>query len=162
MNAAEIAELEQAIDTNDIDRVKMMLTRNPALHSAPLGYGNDGPLTWVAECRVPWESPRPERLEIAAWMIEHGSDVHQGGDAPLMRAALNEYRIPMMDLLVSHGADVNALWHGHLPHHFCALRVAGSCRSQVAHQPRRRIPTAATTNTQSAVIRIQERLSITS
>jgi hypothetical protein len=32
-----------------------------------------------------------------------------------MRAALNAYRIPMMELLVSHGADVNALWHGHFP-----------------------------------------------
>jgi ankyrin repeat protein len=32
-----------------------------------------------------------------------------------MRAALNGYRIPMMDLLVSHGADVNARWHGHFP-----------------------------------------------
>ena len=32
-----------------------------------------------------------------------------------MRAALNGYRIPMMELLVSHGADVNALWHGHFP-----------------------------------------------
>jgi ankyrin repeat protein len=52
---------------------------------------------------------------MAAWMLEHGSDVHQGGDGPLMRAALNEYRIPMMELLVSHGADVNALWHGHFP-----------------------------------------------
>jgi ankyrin repeat protein len=115
MNAGEVADLKQAIDTNDIDRVKTLMTRNPALHRAPLGYGEDGPLTWVAECRVPWESPRPERLAMAAWMIEHGSDVHQGGDAPLMRAALNEYRIPMMELLVSHGADVNALWHGHYP-----------------------------------------------
>ena len=52
---------------------------------------------------------------MAAWMIEHGSDVHQGGDGPLMRAALNGYRIPMMELLVSYGADVNALWHGHFP-----------------------------------------------
>jgi ankyrin repeat protein len=52
---------------------------------------------------------------MAEWMIAHGSDVHQGGDGPLMRAALNGYRIPMMDLLVSHGADVNALWHGHFP-----------------------------------------------
>ena len=41
--------------------------------------------------------------------------MHQGGDGPLMRAALNGYRIPMMELLVSHGADVNALWHGHFP-----------------------------------------------
>jgi ankyrin repeat protein len=52
---------------------------------------------------------------MATWMLGHGSDVHQGGDGPLMRAALNGYRIPMMELLVSHGADVNALWHGHFP-----------------------------------------------
>ena len=111
----EIGQLKQAIDTNDIGRVKTMMTRNPTLHSAPLGYGKDGPLTWVAECRVPWESPSPARLAMATWMLAHGSDVHQGGDGPLMRAALNGYRIPMMELLVSHGADVNALWHGHFP-----------------------------------------------
>jgi ankyrin repeat protein len=111
----EIGQLKQAIDTNDIVRVKTLMTRNPALHSAPLGYGKDGPLTWVAECRVPWESPSPARLAIAEWMIAHGSDMHQGGDGPLMRAALNAYRIPMMELLVFHGADVNALWHGHFP-----------------------------------------------
>jgi len=32
-----------------------------------------------------------------------------------MRAALNGYRIPMIELLVYHGADVNAFWHGHFP-----------------------------------------------
>jgi ankyrin repeat protein len=113
----EIGQLKQAIDTNDLDldRVKTLMTRNPALHRAPLGYGKDGPLTWVAECRVPWEPPGAARLSMAEWMIEHGSDVHQGGDAPLMRAALNEYRIPMMEVLVAHGADANALWHGHYP-----------------------------------------------
>jgi ankyrin repeat protein len=111
----EIGQLKQAIDTNDIACIKTMMTRNPALHSAPLGYGKDGPLTWVAECRVPSEPPSPVRLAMAKWMITHGSDVHQGGDGPLMRAALNAYRIPMMELLVSHGADVNALWHGHFP-----------------------------------------------
>ncbi len=109
----EIGQLKQAIDTNDIDRVKTMMTRNPTLHRAPLGYGKDGPLTWVAECRGSWASP--ERLAMATWMLEHGSDVHQGGDGPLMRAALYHNRIPMMELLVSHGADVNALWHGHFP-----------------------------------------------
>jgi hypothetical protein len=111
----EVGQLKQAIDTNDIVRVKALMTRNPTLHRAPLGYGKDGPLTWVAECRVPWEPPSPARLAMAAWMLEHGSDVHQGGDGPLMRAALKGDRIPMMELLVSHGADVNALWHGHFP-----------------------------------------------
>src|SRR5438876_6473912 len=111
----EISQLKDAIDTNDIVRVEAMMTRNPALHTAPLGYGKDGPLTWVAECRVPWEPPSRVRLAMAEWMITHGSDVHQGGDGPLMRAALNAYRIPMMELLVAHGADVNAMWHGHFP-----------------------------------------------
>ena len=46
----EIGQLKQAIDTNDIASVKALMTRNPTLHQAPLGYGKDGPLTWVAEC----------------------------------------------------------------------------------------------------------------
>ncbi len=118
----EIGQLKQAIDTNDLTRVKTLMTRNPALHGAPLGYAKNGPLTWVAECRVPWEPPSPARLEMAEWMIDHGSDVHQGGDGPLMRATLGD-RIPMMELLVSRGADVNALWNGHYPILFGACEV---------------------------------------
>jgi ankyrin repeat protein len=114
-SSEEVAQLKHAIDTNDFEHVQTMMTRNPALHRAPLGYGNDGPLTWVAECRVPWGPPSAARLAMAEWMITHGSDVHQGGDGPLMRAALNACRIPMMELLVERGADVNALWHGHFP-----------------------------------------------
>src|SRR5687768_5880074 len=111
----QIGQLKAAIDGNDLPRVQSLMTRNPELHTAPLGYGENGPLTWVAECRVPWEPPSPARLAMAEWMIDHGSDVHQGGDGPLSRAALNAYRIPMMELLVAHGADVNALWHGTFP-----------------------------------------------
>jgi ankyrin repeat protein len=111
----ESGQLKQAIDTNDLKRVKQMMTANPALHRAPLGYNKDGPLTWVAECRVPWGPPTPERLAIAEWMIANGSDIHQGGDGPLMRAALLGHRIPMMELLVARGASVNALWNGYFP-----------------------------------------------
>lgn len=110
-----IEQLKLAIDANDAERVRALMTADPALHRAPMGYGNDGPLTWVAECRVPWEAPRKARLAMAPWMIENGSDVHQGGDGPLMRASLNGQRVPMMELLVAHGADVNAMWHGHYP-----------------------------------------------
>src|ERR1700720_1059990 len=35
----EIGQLKQAIDANNIVRVTTLMTRNPALHSAPLGYG---------------------------------------------------------------------------------------------------------------------------
>src|SRR5215813_4529162 len=44
----EIGQLKQAIDTNDLERVKSLMTRNPELHCAPLGYRINGPLTWVA------------------------------------------------------------------------------------------------------------------
>lgn len=111
----EFGELKQAIDTNDFESIENLMTRNPALHRAPLGYNKNGPLTWVAECRVPWEPPSPARLAIAKWMIDNGSDVHQGGDGPLMRAALFGHRIPMMELLVARGADVNAEWNGYFP-----------------------------------------------
>lgn len=111
------------------------MTRNPELHRAPIGYGEDGPLTWVAVCRVPWEPPGAVRLAIADWMIMHGSDVHQGGDGPLMRAALQAYRIPMMELLVSRGANANAWWHGHYPILFapCEPLDPESLASLVAH-----------------------------
>jgi ankyrin repeat protein len=111
----EIGQLKQAIDTNDLERVKSLMKRNPGLHRAPLGYNKNGPLTWVAECRVPWEPPSEARLAIAKWMIDNGSDVHQGGDGPLMRAALFGHRIPMMELLLAHGAEVNAEWNGYFP-----------------------------------------------
>ena len=100
--------LKAAIDANDLPAVRRLMTRYPDLHRARIGYRDNGPLTWVAECRVPRVAPSPTRLAMAAWMIENGSDVHQGGDGPLMRAALDGERIPMMELLLRYGADVNA------------------------------------------------------
>jgi ankyrin repeat protein len=119
----EAGQLKEAIDQNDLLRVQTTMLKNPSLHEAPIGYGKDGPLTWVAECRIPPVPPNQTRLEMAKWMIENGSDVHRGGDAPLMRAALDGERIPMMELLTSHGADVNAAWHGSYPIIFAACEV---------------------------------------
>jgi hypothetical protein len=64
IHSDEIGQLKQAIDTNDLARVKNLMIRNPELHRAPLGYSKNGPLTWVAECRVPWEPPSPARLAM--------------------------------------------------------------------------------------------------
>ena len=78
------------------------MLRNPELHRAPLGYGKNGPLTWVADCRVPWEPPTAVRLEMAQWRIDIGSDVHQGGDGPLMQRRRSiDIRIPMMELYIA-------------------------------------------------------------
>jgi ankyrin repeat protein len=122
----EIGRLKAAIDANDIATVKAMMTRNSRLHRAPLGYGKTGPLTWLAECRIPSEPPTPTRLQMAQWMIDDGSDIHCGGDAPLFRAALADYRIPMMELLVRNGAHVNAKWEGSYP------IICGPCETLAA------------------------------
>jgi hypothetical protein len=119
----EPEELREAIDGNNLSLIRSMMLRNPALHQAPLGYAGDGPLAWVAECRVPRVAPDRTRLDMAEWMIANGSDVHRGGDAPLMRAALSGERIPILELLVAHGADVNAAWHGSYPILFAACET---------------------------------------
>jgi ankyrin repeat protein len=119
----EGGQLRQAIDREDFVRVTGLMTRNSSLHAAPIGYLGGGPLTWVAECRGVSGPPSTARLRIAEWMIQNGSDVHQGGDAPLMRAALRDELIPMMELLVAHGADVNGRFHGSFPILFAACEA---------------------------------------
>jgi ankyrin repeat protein len=107
-------KLKDAITQNDLKTVQDLLSAHPELRKAPIGYGGDGPLTWAAECRG-MNAPSRERLGIVEWLIADGADVHEGGDGPLMRAALDGSRIPMMELLVRRGADVNAAWHGWFP-----------------------------------------------
>ena len=109
----EARALKAAIDAEQYQRARELLTANPKLHRAELAGARHNPLTWVAECRG--KPPTPGRLELARWMIENGSDVHQGGDSPLMRAALFGERIPMMALLVQLGADVNGMANGDYP-----------------------------------------------
>jgi ankyrin repeat protein len=107
-------KLKHAIDHDDIDEVVTLLSRHPELRTARIGYGGDGPLTWAAECRGIGQ-PSQARLNLVEWLISSGSDVHEGGDAPLMRASLDGSRTSMMDLLVRFGADVNAAWRGSYP-----------------------------------------------
>jgi hypothetical protein len=103
--------LKLAIHRDDLAHVQQLLAAHPELRHAPIGYGDAGPLTWAAECRgLPHATPG--RLALAAWLIQTGCDVHQDGDAPLMRASLDGSRIPMMQLLVRH---VNAAWQGWFP-----------------------------------------------
>jgi hypothetical protein len=76
----EIGELTPAIDTNDVARVKALMTRDPTLHRAPLAHASNRPLTRVAECRVPWAPPSPERLATAGPLgsVEPLNDCHPG------------------------------------------------------------------------------------
>jgi hypothetical protein len=46
-----VGQLKQAVDANDLKRVQQLMTRNPELHRAPLGYGKNGPVPRGSEWR---------------------------------------------------------------------------------------------------------------
>ncbi len=104
-------QVKQAIAAGDLERVNALITANPHLHRGPRGDGKETPLAWVTDCRAATSS---NRLAIAQWLIDHGSDVHQNGDGPLACSS-HAKCIPMMELLVKNGADVNGLWMGWFP-----------------------------------------------
>jgi ankyrin repeat protein len=99
-------QLKLAIDAEDLKQVKRLMTRHPELHRSAIGPRHDAPLTWVASCYKP---PSETRLAMARWMIEHGSDIHQGNDSALMRVVGDDTALLMTELLVTLGADVNAI-----------------------------------------------------
>ena len=52
---------------------------------------------------------------MAQWMIDHGSDLTRAVAARSAAPRWTGDRIPMMELLVRNGADVNAVWRGRWP-----------------------------------------------
>lgn len=110
LSQTNAAKLKDAITQNDLPGVQALFAAYPELRKAPIGRGG-GPLTWAAECRGK-DTPSQARLDLVRWLIDDGADIHEGGDAPLMRAALFGRRIPMMELLVERGANVNADCNG--------------------------------------------------
>lgn len=110
LSQTNAAKLKDAITQNDLPALQALFAAYPEPKKAPIGRGG-GPLTWAAECRG-MDTPSQARLDLVRWLIDDGADVHEGGDTPLMRAGLFGRRIPMMELLVERGANVNGDCNG--------------------------------------------------
>jgi ankyrin repeat protein len=99
-----LAELRTAIDTGDLTTVKRLLETEPDLLNAIIRPGKNRdyrPLTEAAvECQ----------LDILAFLIASGADVTEDGHYPLFRASLYDRCVPALEMLVRHGADINAVW----------------------------------------------------
>ncbi len=107
--------LRTAINNNDVEAVSAAIALHPELLETPMGYSGSGPLSWAAECRGEATPPTDTRLAVVQALIDAGADPNEHTGSPLFRASLNDDRIPMMELLVQNGADVNTVWKDYGP-----------------------------------------------
>ena len=97
--------LEQAIQDDDDNRVKALLTGDPGL------VHREG--HWVRRRRHNGYLPLAYaaffgRVKVMEALIAAGADVRAGGDKALRAAACFDENLPAVELLIGHGADPNA------------------------------------------------------
>lgn len=103
-------QLRLSIDRGDLSDVERLIAQEPALLNAIVRPGshdrNYRPLTEAAvQCQ----------LEILAFLIASGCDVNEDHNYPMFRASLYDRCVPALEMLVSHGADVNGVWDDYGP-----------------------------------------------
>ncbi len=100
--AAGAQELLEAIKAGDLDKVKLIVERDPAVVNIPDPNGETIVFGAIASGRT----------EIAAYIISQGADVNRLNNfhmTPLHLACRRGLPIEMVRLLVEQGADVNAV-----------------------------------------------------
>jgi ankyrin repeat protein len=109
MQGFTVEPLRLAIDGGDLATVRALVSEEPALLNAIVRPGPNRdyrPLTEAAvECQ----------LEILRFLIDAGCDVREDHNYPMFRTALYERCIPAMEMLVRHGAGVDAVWDDYGP-----------------------------------------------
>jgi cyclase len=100
--AARAQELLEAVKSGDLDKVRQIVERDPAVVNSPNPNGET----------ILFGAVALNRPEIAAYIISKGADVNRLNNshmAPLHLACRRGLPIEMVRLLVEHGADVNAV-----------------------------------------------------
>ena len=109
MLEATTEALRVAIDTGNLNTVRTLVTDEPVLLQTIIRPGpnrNYRPLTEAAvECQ----------LDILSFLIDSGCDVNEDHNYVMFRTALYERCIPAMEMLVSHGADIDGIWADYGP-----------------------------------------------
>jgi len=108
-----MSEIHEAIENNDVDRVKSMLSQDPTTRDLDDGSGN-------RPIHVAVYSGRTAILEL---LLEHGADVNSCGDMnriPLHFAAI-EGKLAIAKLLINNGSHILVLdAHGNTPLYYTA------------------------------------------
>jgi ankyrin repeat protein len=103
-------QLRISIDRGDLLEVQRLTAQEPALLNAIVRPGshdrNYRPLTEAAvQCQ----------FQILAFLITSGCAVNEDHNYPMFRASLYDRCVPALEMLVSHGADVNGVWDDYGP-----------------------------------------------
>jgi ankyrin repeat protein len=109
MEDATVDRLRFAIDGGDLATVRTMVADEPALLQAIIRPGPNRNYRPLTEAAVACQ------LEILRFLIDSGCDVHEDDNYPMFRTALYDRCIPAMELLVRHGAGINAVWKDYGP-----------------------------------------------
>ena len=109
--------LKTAIDAGDVDRVRTLLAKNPALASTPIGWGpllgkcKSEPLHYLSDAPFNQLWDHGKQAELAKVLIEAGAPVDglpTSGETPLHGAAsLGE--VGVAEVLIDHGANIEAV-----------------------------------------------------
>lgn len=99
--------MKKAIDEDNPSQVRELLVTDPNIvnqYLARTSYylGNQRPLAYAGQ---------RGRTEIVKLLLEAGADIHAEGNLAIARSS-NDSNIPIMEMFLAHGMDVNCAVHG--------------------------------------------------
>lgn len=105
VRTGSVHRMKQAIDEDEVDAVRELLKNdvnivNQYVVRANYYYGNQRPLAYASE---------RGRTEIAGLLLEAGADIHAEGNLAVARASCSDSNLPIMDLFLARGMDVNCI-----------------------------------------------------
>lgn len=105
VGAASVDQMRQAINEDNADLVRELLKRDSnILHRYSIRtdyyYGNQRPLAYASQLG---------RTEIVKLLLEAGADIHAEGNLAIARAAMSDSNIPIMEMFLARGMDVNCI-----------------------------------------------------
>ena len=100
-----VERMRRAIQEDDADAVRELLRKdlniiNQYSIRASYYYGNQRPLAYASQMG---------RTGIVRLLLEAGADLHAEGNLAIARAALSDANIPIMEMFLARGMDVNCV-----------------------------------------------------
>ncbi|PTY05353.1 hypothetical protein DB346_01950 [Verrucomicrobia bacterium LW23] len=103
-----LVALRQAIDVEDLAQMRRIIRANPAVIDCYIAresyyYGNHRPLAYASQ-RI--------KINAARVLLEAGASIHDDGNLAVARGSMSDRQLPLMEMFLQHGLDVNCNVYG--------------------------------------------------